>query len=377
MIAMSTVLEDTNPFKRVLGFGTLLGEDGRAMHKSWGNSIAFHEGADQIGVDVMRWMYVRHNPADNLLFGYNKANEVRRQFYLLLWNIFKFYRDYAQLDGYTTKDIKSPSENILDQWIRSRFAQVQSTVEKNLESFEAKEAALAVEAFVQDLSTWYIRRSRDRVGPSAENKADKDAFYQTTEYVLIHLSIILSPFMPFLPEEIYTYLTKKESVHLETWPVVDTALLESTLTSDMQKVRAFVEVGHRVRKELKLKVRQPLAQVKIFIPASMGYAIEENKEKYNVLIQEELNVKAVEYVDGTDDVQIEYDTSITPELKLEGEVRDLIRSVQQQRKTLGVNISEKIHLVIPEMFASFKEYIQQQVQASDIAFGPELKVEKI
>ncbi len=377
MIAMSTVLEDTNPFKRVLGFGTLLGEDGRAMHKSWGNSIAFHEGADQIGVDVMRWMYVRHNPADNLLFGHNKANEVRRQFYLLLWNIFKFYRDYAELDGYVSKQQTPSSDNILDQWILSRFAQVQSVVEKSLESFEAKEAALTVEAFVQDLSTWYIRRSRDRVGPSAENKADKEAFYQTTEFILIHLSIILSPFMPFLPEEIYTYLTKKESVHLETWPAFDAALAESILIADMQKVRAFVEAGHRVRKELKLKVRQPLAKVTIVKPASMDYAIEQHREKYNILIQEELNVKMVEYVDGKEDVQIEYDTSITPELKLEGEVRDLIRTIQQQRKTLGVNISEKIHLAVPEMFAPFKEYLQQQVQASDIVFGPELKVEKV
>lgn len=377
MIAMSTVLEDTNPFKRVLGFGTLLGEDGRPMHKSWGNSIAFHEGADQIGVDVMRWMYVRHNPADNLLFGFNKANEVRRQFYLLLWNIFKFYRDYAELDGYTSQSGEPASENVLDQWILSSFAQVKNEVETKLSDFNAKEAALALENFVQDLSTWYIRRSRDRVGPTAENPVDTKAFYHTTEFILTNLSIVLSPFMPFLPEEIYTQLTGKESVHLETWPMFTHIRFNEALNTDMQKVRQFVEVGHRVRKELKLKVRQPLAKVTITHAKDIKYSLAENLDNYNMLIKDELNVKSVEYKEADSDVVIEYDTTITPELKLEGEVRDLMRTIQQQRKILGVTISEKIKVSIPEQFASYSDHLQKQVQAQEITLGSELKVEKL
>ncbi len=376
MIAMSTVLEDTNPFKRVLGFGTLVGEDGRPMHKSWGNSIEFNEGADQLGVDVMRWMYVRHNPADNLLFGPKKANEVRRQFYLLLWNSFKFYRDYAELDGYSSQKGFPSSSNVLDQWILSRFAQVTREVETSMVEFKAKEAALAIESFVLDISTWYIRRSRDRVGPTAENEEDKKAFYHTTEYILVQLSIILSPFMPFLPEEIYTQLTDNTSVHLESWPDVSGVKLDEKLIQDMTVVRAFVEAGHRVRKELKLKVRQPLSRVTIGQPSTYKYVNTDQLENYNQLIQDELNIKKVEYIDSKEDITIEYDVDITPELKLEGEVRDLIRSIQQQRKTLGVNISEKIRLTVPQVYEPYVEHLKKQVQAAHIAFGPELQVEK-
>ena len=207
MIAMSSVLEDTNPFKRVLGFATLMGEDGRPMHKSWGNSIAFHEGADEMGVDVMRWMYSRQNPAENLLFGYKKADEVRRQFYILTWNIYKFYRQNAEVDGitYEKKDPKTGEfPSILDQWILSRFKETVDTVKTSLSGFDTRASAAAIESYIQDLSTWYVRRSRDRVGVTATDQKDKQAFYDVMQYMFVNLSITLSPFIPFLTEEIYT-----------------------------------------------------------------------------------------------------------------------------------------------------------------------------
>ncbi len=208
LIAMSTVLEDTNPFKRVLGFGTLLGEDGRPMHKSWGNAIEFNEGADKIGVDVMRWMYARQDPSQNMLFGYKKADEVRRQFYLMLWNIYRFFVDYANLDNFkidkknTTFNFKKLDLNILDQWILSRFVWLVNFVKTSLQEFNAKDAAWEIEKFIDDLSTWYIRRSRDRVWINSNNEKDKEAFYTSLYYILVNLSIILSPFIPFITEEI-------------------------------------------------------------------------------------------------------------------------------------------------------------------------------
>ncbi|HEX7542664.1 MAG TPA: class I tRNA ligase family protein, partial [Patescibacteria group bacterium] len=283
-IAMSTVMENEPPFKRVLGFGTQLGEDGRPMHKSWGNAIEFNEGADKIGVDVMRWMFSRHNPADNMLFGYKKADEVRRQFYLMLWNVYKFFVEYANLDKWKKLDTvffdrltpKGPqaivskkvsslltSKNVLDQWILSRFTSLVLSVEKNLKEFNAKDAALEIEKFVSDLSTWFIRRSRDRVWVNSNNEVDKNNFYETLYYIVVNLSIIISPFIPFVAEEIYTNLTGNESVNLENWPEVDQNLYDEKLEGNMVSARKVVEAGQAERKTTGVKVRIPLANLKI------------------------------------------------------------------------------------------------------------------
>ncbi|MFA9288856.1 MAG: class I tRNA ligase family protein [Weeksellaceae bacterium] len=372
LIAMSTVLEDTNPFKRVLGFATLLGEDGRPMHKSWGNSIEFNSGADEIGVDVMRWMYVRQSPADNLLFGPNKANDVRRLFYLTLWNSFKFYRDYAAIDGF--KPDNAVSENVLDAWMLTRLAEVNQSVKTSLSSFNAREAANAVEAFVQDLSTWYIRRSRDRIGPSATDTADKQAFYNTVHTVLVDFAIIISPMLPFISEEIYTSLTGKESVHLADWPEVAGKIDTKSLT-DMALVRELVEVGHRVRKESGMKVRQPLASVTFNLPKARTYMYADREAAYNELIKAELNVKEVKYAAGAEEIQAEFDTNLTPELQLEGEMRDLLRSIQQMRKTKGITLEDSIVLTIPEKFKAHADHIARQVQASEVKYGDEIGIE--
>jgi isoleucyl-tRNA synthetase len=159
MIAMSTVLENKQPFDRVLGFGTLLAEDGRAMHKSWGNSIEFSEGADKIGADVMRWMYAATNPADNMLFGYKRGDEARRQVLIKLWNSYNFFVMNASLTGFTP-DQRIVSPHILDIWIKNRLAELVSVVTESLDAFNAAGATEAMAAFIDDLSNWYIRRSR-------------------------------------------------------------------------------------------------------------------------------------------------------------------------------------------------------------------------
>jgi len=377
MIAMSSVLEDTNPFKQVLGFATLVGEDGRPMHKSWGNSIEFNEGADDIGVDVMRWMYVRQNPAENLAFGHMKAQDVRRQFYLLLWNIFKFYRMNAEVDGieYLDKSLLKAQSSVLDQWIESRLRQTESEVKAKLSTFEPKQAAVSIEEFVQDLSLWYIRRSRNRVGPSATDASDKLSFYTTAQNIFKNLSIIISPFLPFMSEEIYTTLTGNESVHLESWPILDGAIDEK-LISDMIVVRQIVEVGHRVRKEHQMKVRQPLASVTAHIPKNSQILHTDFESAYKLLISEELNVKEVILkISAEDEMEVTYDLEISEELQLEGDMRDLIRKIQNMRKKLGVEMSDSIIITIEEKFQLFEESIKSQVQASKIMYGSELTVE--
>lgn len=380
LIAMSTVLENTNPYKTVLGFGTLLGEDGRPMHKSWGNAIEFNEGADKIGVDVMRWMYARQNPADNMLFGYKKADEVRRQFYLILWNSYKFFVEYALQDEFIvhrSSFIVENTKNVLDLWIVNRFVSVIKAMEKSLKNYNARDAAAEIEEFINDFSTWYIRRSRERVGANSENEEDKTAFYTTSYWVLKNLSIILSPFMPFISEEMYINLSQeKESVHLEMWPDVSEIQTNDSLLIDMELAREIVEVGHKVRKDSNLKVRQPLASITIQLPNGKLFAINDFMSQYEKLIMYELNVKKVVWEKSSGDtVTITYDTHLTEELKFEGELRDLLRAIQQERKAKNVKVTEMISLTVPQKFAQFAEEIKKKVLAKTIAFEDTIKVE--
>ncbi len=335
LIAMSTVLEDANPYKTVLGFGTLLAEDGRPMHKSWGNSIEFNEGADKIGADVMRWMYVRQNPADNMLFGYNIANDTRRRFHLKLWNIYNFFVTYANLDDWSQKsDIKS-KPTILDVWILNRLNETIDLVTAKLTGFDAYAASAEIEKFVDDLSLWYVRRSRDRVGPAA-NEKEKGAFYETCYQVLVLLSKILAPFTPFMSDEMFKNLTGEDSVHLTEWPESEIKI-DHKLIKDMQLVRDLVEKAHAERKRLQIPVRQPLSALRSTVKVP---------ENLKVLVEEELNVKNVVY-EKLKEKEVELDTAITPELEEEAKGRELIRQIQQKRKDLGLNLNQKIKVTTP------------------------------
>jgi len=379
LIAMSTVMENEPPFKRVLGYGTLLGEDGRPMHKSWGNAIEFNEGADKIGVDVMRWMYARQNPSENMLFGYKKADEVRRQFYLMLWNVYKFFVEYANLDKFQILNSKSQINsklqisnlsNILDKWILSRFAWLVEFVEKSLKNFDARGAALEIERFVSDLSTWYIRRSRDRVWVNSSNKEDKEAFYQTMDYILVNLSIILSPFIPFISEEMYTNLTGNQSVHLEMWPDVDKNFYNKRLEEEMDLARKIVEIGHAKRKEMQVKVRMPLLKLKIEIDAEPSFI----RKEIWTLILEELNIKNIVVNNKFKYPEKEVVFS-DKELIKEGEVRDLIRQIQNKRKEMGLKPNQLIKLTLPKNFSDEKDEIGKKVVAKEVVIGDNLLIE--
>jgi len=367
LIAMSTVLADTNPYKTVLGFGTLLGEDGRAMHKSWGNSIEFNEGADKIGADVMRWMFVRANPAENMLFGYRSADEVRRRFHLKLWNVYNFFVTYANLDGWAPGFHKKPGKvaNILDKWILVRLNQTVTAVTSSLEKYNAASASNEIEKFVDDLSLWYIRRSRDRVGPAAQSEKDANAFYSTTYYVLYILSKIMAPFMPFLSDSIYTNLTHDSSVHLTDWPdSTEITSEDNALTTEMQDMREIVEKVHAKRKEAAIPVRQPLSGVKVYIQDKKSISAEVLK-----VAESELNIKQVELLEGEDAIKL--DINITPELKEESEVRDVVRKIQEERKKLGLNLTQMVDVRIEKLPESKKlvQWMLKKAQISNIEEG--------
>ena len=320
----------------------------------------------------MRWAYIRHNPADNLLFGYTITNEVRRQFYLLLWNTYKYYKQYSELDNFAyspdTIDIIELT-SVLDQWILVRLKQTQELVRSSLEKYEPRIAAEAIESLVSDMSTWYVRRSRGR--------EDKHDFYKTISTVLVDLCIIMSPLMPFITEELYTSITGKESVHLSHWPEQQGIEVNEDLIHDMEIVRAMVEVGHKVRKDHELKVRQPLASVTVSLPSTQQLILSEKIDAYKELIADELNVKSVEFSsEKTSEISLSYDTVLTPELKKEGELRDVVRSIQQMRKKLGVQVNDKVAITLPEGFKEFEQQIQEQVNALTISYGEKLDVQK-
>jgi isoleucyl-tRNA synthetase len=356
LLAMSSVLENKEPFKTVLGFATLFGEDGRPMHKSWGNAIEFNEGADKIGVDVMRWMYVRQNPAENILFGYHVADETRRRFHLKLWNVYNFFITYANLDDWrpANKSKASSNSSLLDKWILSRLAQTQKAVEQSLDKFDAYLASGAIEEFVDDFSLWYIRRSRERVGPAAESEEDKEAFYETTFFVLVNLSKLLAPFLPVISEMIFKNLTKEESVHLSNWPEV-TFAIDEKLISDMLLVRNAVEAAHAERKIKKILVRQPLANFSTSLKAP--------SHDLDYLAEEEINVKKITW--GASKSAL--DTKITPELEEEAKTRELIRKIQEERKNMGMNLTQNVSIT-SDWLPKDKKLVQR-VKAKTLALS--------
>ena len=364
LIAMSTVLTDTNPFKTVLGFATMVDANGRGFHKSLGNAIEFVEGANMAGADVIRWMCARQNPAENLQFGYDNADEVRRKFHLKLWNVYNFFVTFASLENFVPASRRKPGRpaNVLDKWILLRLRETSILVTNFLEKYDAVGASGEIEKFVDDLSLWYIRRSRDRVGPAKENEKDGNAFYTTTYYVLYTLCKLMAPFTPFMADSMYTNLTKEESVHLADWPEFDdTAHLssdEAKILEEMAKIREIVEKVHSKRKESGIPVRQPLSKAKIY-----GQSVKISKEILDIACQE-LNVKNIQFLGGTD--RVELDTKITPELKEEEEVREVVRSIQKARRELGLNLTQKVNVRM-EKVPTNKELIDWITKKAQIA----------
>jgi isoleucyl-tRNA synthetase len=302
LLAMSTVMERQAPFRKCFTYATLLAEDGRAMHKSWGNAIEFNDAADRMGVDVMRWMYIDHKPEKDLLFGYHLADETRRRFLIPLWNVYSFFVTYANIDGWEpdSRDAETRYSE-LDRWILARLDEMVESVTEQLENYEPNLATAAMTDFVDDLSNWYVRRSRRRfwakAGASEASDADKNAAYSTLYDVLVTLCKALAPFTPFVTEVMYQNLVRSvdasapESVHHSDWPVADAEALTDSqdLLDKMALARQVVTLGHAARAQANIKVRQPLGQVVVFAPGRS-----EDLAAMHNLIVDELNVKELE-----------------------------------------------------------------------------------
>jgi isoleucyl-tRNA synthetase len=302
LLAMSTVLVRRAPFRNVFSYATLLADDGRAMHKSWGNSIEFNEAADKMGVDVMRWLYCDHQPEKDLLFGYEHADEVRRQFLLPLWNVYSFLVTYARIDNWRPGSSGKPAYGQLDRWVQARFGELTQQVTDALESFEPHTATAAIHGFLDDLTNWYLRRSRRRfwakAGASDTTDADKEAAYRTLYGVLLELVKLLAPFVPFVTESIYQNLVSTKevaSVHHCDWPSVDRSTLDPELTDEMGLVKRLVSLGHAARNQAQIRLRQPLREAAFAVAKASERSV---VVQYADILRDELNVKEVRLLDA-------------------------------------------------------------------------------
>lgn len=373
LIVMSTVLKANPPTKTILGFASMLGEDGRPMHKSWGNSIEFNEGADKIGADVMRWIFTSQNPENNLLFGFKLADETRRRFHLMLWNVYNFFTTYANIDRFDPiTNTENLQTSVLDTWLNARMTQTINKVTDSLDQYDSKTATESIMQYVNDLSLWYVRKSRDRVGPSCPDSIDKIACHFTLYSNLITLCKLLAPFMPYLSESIYKNLTPEESVHLSDWPK-KTLLTDSEiqLITQMESVRKIVEMGLSQRKNLQIKVRQPLNKSRIKSPAP------KLSPELESLISSELNVKNVIW-QKSNELIVELDTTLDAKLVAEGQARELIRQIQDQRKQLGARLDQNINIIAPlPDDQNLVEQIKKQTLAKNLTLGTEIQIELI
>jgi isoleucyl-tRNA synthetase len=294
--AISALLFDQVCFKNVICLGLILDGNGQKMSKSKGNVVSPWEVLDKNGADAMRWyLYTASPPGQERRFSSDLVGEVLRNFTLTLWNTYSFLVTYANLDGWKPDPNAKIEYSPLDQWLRSSLHALIRDVTNALENYDVLNATRPIEAFVDTLSNWYLRRSRRRFWKSGSD-ADKQAAYTTLYEALVALSKLFAPTMPFMAETLYQNLVRsmdpnaKESVHLCFWPEYDPAVINDKLNHEMALVMRLASLGHAARNKANRKVRQPLAEV--------AFAVSNHEEgkvvlEHMDLLEDELNVKEV------------------------------------------------------------------------------------
>ncbi len=362
MLVLGVSLFDRSPYKNVVVNGIVLAEDGSKMSKSKSNFPDLLPVVNKYGADALRY-YLLSSPlvrAQEFCFSEKGVDEVVKKHIGRLLNVVSFYELYAKevesepSDASFVEPLDDPSgrelglrnremarrknvsgveasTDILDRWILSCLNRLNKEVTDAMEKYELDRAIRPFADFIDDLSTWYLRRSRERF--KSDDEADKAAALWTTRFVLLELSKLLAPFMPFVAEDVYLRMQSIESVHLEKWP--DQGKIDMDLLTKMKAVRQIASFGLEARSKAKINVRQPLGSLKIKIPEAEGMDV----ALYG-LIKEEVNVKEVIFDDKIIS-DVELDLDITPELKEEGELRDLIRAIQDRRKEQKMTIQDR------------------------------------
>jgi isoleucyl-tRNA synthetase len=428
---MAVTLDGRQPYRRVLTYENVLDETGREMHKSWGNAIELNEALERMGADAMRWVYCEQNPAQDLRFGYSLAEDVKRRL-LTFWNSAGFLVTYANIAGWQPEWGPEPApQHGLDRWLVARTRQLVADSEAAYERYWTPALTAAFEAYVEDLSNWYIRRSRRRFW-------DGDgAALQTLWWSLVQALRVIAPVMPFLADHLWRTLVLDgpESVHLAGWP--DVAAPDLDLLEEMAAVRRVVELGRQARDASGMKLRQPLRRLVVQGAESARSQAGE--------IAEELNVKGVEFgaveatelrvkpnlpvlgpklgrelaqvrakleagefeeldggrlrvdghelspeevlverrgkegwaVAGEDGLTVALDLALDAQLESEGRAREAIHQVNTMRKDAGLEITDRIVLTLPAELAEHEQWIARETLADRVEAGGELAIAKL
>ncbi len=364
---VNTALFSDIAYKNVITTGTLAGNDGRKMSKSLGNYTDPNLLMDQYSADSLRFLMLSSPVLAGEDFSLidKDVSDVARKL-SMIWNVYDFFTMYAEVDGFDSEQAMAVSEfvNPLDIWLVSRVHQVRNQITEGMEAYNIPAALSSVLEFIDDMSNWFVRRSRRRFWKS-EDDQDKLEAYSTLYYVLIYLAKILAPFTPFLAEELYQKMTGAgtvnsqipESVHLLDWP--EAGEINEAVLAQMAKTREVITAGlaERMKKtetEAQIKVRQPLAK--------LVYAGEKLDDFYEQIIMEEVNVKSVEHGEA-----LALDKTLTPELLEEGKIRELIRFVQAARKKAGLNVDDRIKLMVSmEVPETYREMLMNEVLAEEL-----------
>jgi isoleucyl-tRNA synthetase len=368
---LGTALFNELPFKQVVVNGMVLAEDGKKMSKRLKNYPELDFMLDKYGADAVR-LFLMASPAvhaEDVNFVEKSVSEVQSKVMGRLRNVVEFYKMYEE-----GEDAKAGSDNILDKWILARLSQAADEMGRGLEGYEIDKGARQIFDFVDDLSTWYVRRSRDRFKSEGEDKARA---IETTRFVLREFSKLIAPYIPFVADEVYKDVAGSlESVHLENWPVLSEKKSflgkifngeKSDVLGSMKATREVVKLGLEARQKAGIKARQPLAGLQI---------TEKLDNEYVEVLKDELNIKNISV--GS---ELVLDTDITPELQKEGNMRDLLREVQKMRKEAGLNPEDKIKLTLPEekkdIYESFTSDFQNIAGVAGAVFGGEIKIDKM
>ena len=358
LLVLSTALFDKPAFKNVIVNGIVLAEDGQKMSKRLKNYPDPVELVKKYSADALRY-YLLSSPvvkAGDLCFTEKDVAVVYSRYFLTLMNVFSFYNMYRKEDDSNFEQ----SGNLLDKWILLKLQELKKEITDNLEKYELKKAIDPIGEFILELSTWYLRRSRDRFKNNDENAT------KTLHYVLLEFSKIIAPFIPFIAEYIYKELGgDKESVHLIDWPKYkELNKDEIKLLNNMESARNIVEKIHNLRDQARIKVRQPLALAKYHFGAQ---ALDSDLER---IIAEEVNVKKIEFSKDLQGQEVNLNTDLTQELKNEGNLRELVRQINALRKKAKLTIKDRIDIYFQsndkeliDLIEKNREFLQKSVLA--------------
>ena len=366
-----------NAYSNVITTGVVAGNDGRKMSKSLGNFTDPNELMDKFSADSLRFLLLSSpllNGEDFALHDKDVGDVARKL--AMIWNMYDFFTMYAEVDGWEfdgeLKDPLGELTNPLDIWIVSRLHQLVAEVERHMDTYNIPDALSPILPFLDDASNWYVRRSRRRFWKS-EDDGDKNDAYRTLHYVLVRLSYILAPFTPFLAEELYHNLTDDdESIHLKDW--LAAGAVNAQALADMARTRELINNGLSLRMKKdehqeSIKVRQPLQRA--------AYAGVKLTDYYEQIMAEELNVKEIRWIESLDEHLADYDVTegvikpeswveinkhLTPELKREGLMREIIRHVQSARKKAGLQVDDRIMLQLTTDDEQLRQAIDEHAE---------------